>query len=191
MPIDFLPLNYKSRQGHGIFRVHPPHRGTAVSGSEHLARTGHEKFTGLDEFSSLIPPGAEKLALFTGHAPGDGKSQFSSHFSRFFLRIHATRNNAHTEFRQDLALFFEAGQLPATERSPVTAIKQDERIRRIDIRRQAQLAAPGDVQFDIGKLPALINFITHTRRSFQTLEYIIPLMIEPEISNIFKTLSYN
>ena len=101
-------IDYKFCQGHGIFRIHPSHRGTAVSGGKHLPRTGDEKFTGLDKLSFLVPPGAELIAHLTGHAPGDGESQFSRDFGCFFLRIHTTRNNADTEFRQSLALLFEA-----------------------------------------------------------------------------------
>ena len=77
-------IDYKFCQGHGIFRIHPSHRGTAVSGGKHLARTGDEKFTGLDKRSFLVPPGAELIAHLTGHAPGDGESQFSRYFGCFF-----------------------------------------------------------------------------------------------------------
>ena len=77
--------DYKFCQGHGIFRIHPPHRGTAVSGRKHLARTGDKKFAGLDKFPLLLPPSADLIAHITGHAPGDGKPQFSRNFGCFLL----------------------------------------------------------------------------------------------------------
>ena len=105
----FLSLaDYIFRQGHGILRIHPSNRGTAVRGSKHLARTGYKKFTGLDKLPLLLPPRTELITHITGHAPGDGKSQFSRNFACFFLSIHTTCNNTDAEFRQDLALFFKA-----------------------------------------------------------------------------------
>ena len=60
----------------------------------------------------------------------------------------------------------------------MAAIKQDKRIRRIDIGRKAQRAATGNSQFEIGKLPALVNFITHVPFKFPEKGTIILVVTE-------------
>ena len=77
-------IDYKFCQGHGIFGIHPSHRGTAVSGGKHLARTSDEKFAGLDKLSFLVPPGAELIAHLSGHAPGDGEIPVQPRLRLFF-----------------------------------------------------------------------------------------------------------
>ena len=59
-------LDYEFRQGHGIFRIHPSNRGTTISGSKHLTRTGYKKFAGLDKFSFHIPPRTESVTYISG-----------------------------------------------------------------------------------------------------------------------------
>ena len=59
----------------------------------------------------------------------------------------------------------------------MTTVKEDECIRGIDIGGKTQLASPGNGQFDIGKLPAFINFITHVLLSFLTTGFIILFVI--------------
>ena len=59
----------------------------------------------------------------------------------------------------------------------MTAIKEDECLRGIDIGGETQLTSPGNGQLDIGKLPAFINFIIHVLLSFLTSGFIIPKVL--------------
>ena len=72
----------------------------------------------------------------------------------------------------------------------MTAVKQDERIRGIDIGGKTQPAATGDSQFDIGKLPALVNFIAHILLSFSEAGSIILVVIQEEHTDIVMTRPY-
>ena len=57
----------------------------------------------------------------------------------------------------------------------MTPVEQEECVRGINIGGNTQPATRGNGQFNIGELPAFIDFTTHVLLSYLTMEFIRPL----------------
>ena len=54
----------------------------------------------------------------------------------------------------------------------MTPVEEKECIRGVNVRGNTQPAARGNGQFDIGELPALVDFTTHVLLSYVAMEFI-------------------
>ena len=59
----------------------------------------------------------------------------------------------------------------------MTAVEEEECVRGINIGGNTQPAARGNGQFDIGELPAFVDFTTHVLLSYLAMEFILSIII--------------
>ena len=95
-------LIHERHQLHQIRRVHATHRARRVHGIEYFVRWPQQEFAGLDNATTVFPPGTQTIRLFPGDTIGHGIIKIGGNLAGLFLIIHAGRDDAYVQGFQGL-----------------------------------------------------------------------------------------
>ena len=158
----------KLDQFYNVRTFDPPEGPGAVARNKHFARIIEQELRWLDEIAALLPPRTKQISDFTRYAVAVGIRQFGGYLSSLFKRIDTRGDDLGSQRSQLGQNCLEAGQLPATVRSPMPAVEQYDPVLRVQAARQFQCRPIDKIECKCRKDRTRVQLLRHFDSQWQS-----------------------
>ena len=142
------PLLEYSEGGDHVGRFRTTDRAGAVGGGQYPAVGAYNELRGLNDAATGFPPRADRIrdVLCNAERKRECKAELVGQRPRLCFSIRTGRNDPRAESLELIQFALQAGQLPATEGSPMAAIEESDPVPCIQIDGKPQRAPPDNRQ---------------------------------------------
>lgn len=140
-------LEYPEQRDH-VGRFCTTNRARAVGGGQYPAVGTYNELRRLNDTTIGLPPRADRIRNVSRNAERkrECKAELVGQRPRLCFRIHTGRNDPRAESLELIQLALQAGQLPATEGSPMAAVEENDPVPCIQIGGKPQRFPPDNRQ---------------------------------------------